>query len=302
MKRVYMALLMLGLTFSAFSQGRMIVHKIDGSKSLFSLSTLDSVTYKTAMIQVAAGTFTAGSTEVTISGFNIDRYEVTYEYWNEVRNWALANGYLADDLAIGHNGYNPAGTHNPVIEVSWQDAVRWCNARSEKEGLTPVYYTDGAQTTVYRTTDIDINNDAVKWSANGYRLPTETEWEFAARGGISTKGYDYSGSSTIDDVAWSITTAGGTTHSTGSKLANEIGIYDMSGNAMEWCWDWYDTVYPAGGTTDPQGPSTSKTYRVVRGGSFESDTYCLVADRHFNVLPNDRGLSAVANGFRCVKK
>ncbi len=249
------------------------------------------------MVSVAGGTFTARTTPVTISSFKIDKYEVTYELWTEVRNWALTHGYT--DLVAGQNGYNPSGTNNPVTKVNWYDIVKWCNARSEKDGLTPVYYTDNTQSTVYCTGQIDINLDAVKWNANGYRLPTEAEWEFAAGGGTSSQGYTYSGSNTIDNVAWYAFNSGTTTHTVGTMSANELGIYDMSGNVWEWCWDWYGSAYPSGGTTDPKGPSRTQTYRLMRGGSFHDFRvyYCQVFYRGFN-YPDFRGEDL---GFRCVQ-
>jgi formylglycine-generating enzyme required for sulfatase activity len=228
----------------------------------------------------------------------MDKYEVTYELWTEVRNWALAHGYLSTEIAVGSNGYNPIGLNNPVTYVNWYDVVKWCNARSEMKGLTPVYYTNSGQTTVYRSGQIDINIDAVKWSANGYRLPTETEWEFAARGGNQTYGYTYSGSNTIGDVAWYYTNSPNNTHTVGTKSANELGIYDMSGNVWEWCWDWWGSAYPSGGASDPKGPSTSQTSRLLRGGSFYSyEGLCRVANRSddYPLLRND------LSGFRCVQ-
>jgi formylglycine-generating enzyme required for sulfatase activity len=248
------------------------------------------------MVNVASGTLIVDATQVAINSFNIDIYEVTYEFWTEVRNWGLTNGY--SDLPTGQNGQNPVGANNPVTYVSWYDVIKWCNARSEKEGLTPVYYTNNSQVTIYRTGQIDLTSDAVKWTANGYRLPTECEWEFAARGGTLKHDYIYSGSNTIGDVAWFYDNSGSTTHTVCQKSANELGIYDMSGNVWEWCWDWWDSTYPSG-ITDPKGPATTKTYRLVRGGAFYVNApLCRVDFRSLNYLPNHR-LNAL--GFRCVQ-
>ena len=300
MKRTYITILLLAVTLSALSQRTMIVHKTNGTKSYSLLPGVDSVTFSAAlMVPVAGGTFTAGTTLVTIGPFKIDISEVTYELWTTVRTWALTHGYT--DLVAGQNGYSPVGTNNPVTRVNWYDVIKWCNARSEKDGLTPVYYTDNTQTAIYRTGQTVINIDAVKWNVNGYRLPTEAEWEFAALGGTQSKGFTYSGSNTVGDVAWYNGNSGITTHPVGQKTANELGIYDMSGNVWEWCWDWYDDVsetYPCGGNTDPQGPTTVQTYRILRGGSLDDNvSYCRVDYRYVD-HPVNRFNDV---GFRCVQ-
>jgi formylglycine-generating enzyme required for sulfatase activity len=248
------------------------------------------------MIPVASGTFTAGSTLVSISSFNIDMYEVTYEMWNDIRTWGNANGY---NLPAGQNGYTPVGSNNPVSNITWYDAVIWCNARSEKDGLTPVYYTDSQQSAVYRSGQIDINGSAVKWTANGYRLPTEAEWEYAGKGGKQSQGYKFSGSSTIDGVAWYDQNSASATHTVGQRAANELGIYDMSGNVWEWCWDWSSNAFPAGGTTDPKGPSApSSISRLMRGGNYASSSGACWTNYR---ISNDPGYPDAGLGFRCVK-
>ncbi len=249
------------------------------------------------LVPVAGGTFTAGTTPVTISSFKMDKYEVTFELWTEVRTWALTHGYT--DLVAGMNGYNPVGANNPVDSVNWYDVVKWCNARSEKDGLTPVYYSRSAQDTVYRTGDLNINVDAVKWTANGYRLPTEAEWEFAAKGGSQSKGFTFSGSNTIGDVAWYGTNSGGATHIVGTKQPNELGIYDMSGNVFEWCWDWFSMEYPSG-LTDPKGPSTTQSYRLYRGGNFGVRDFVIIFSVGFRLSSNPTNRDNVS-GFRCVQ-
>jgi formylglycine-generating enzyme required for sulfatase activity len=217
---------------------------------------------------------------VTLDAFYMGKYEVTKAEWDEVRTWGLSNGYT--DLAAGSG----KASNHPVHSITWYMMVKWCNARSQKEGLTPAYYTNDAQTTIYKTGSVNVTNAQVKWSASGYRLPTEAEWEKAARGGLSGKRFPwgdtishsqanyYAYSSFSYDSSGSVnnyhpTYATGSmpyTSPVGAFAANGYGLFDMTGNVFEWCWDWYGT-YAAGSQTNPRG-TTSGTYRVYRGGSW----------------------------------
>lgn len=141
------------------------------------------------MVYVPAG-FTAnskgvhtGTGKVFTSGFFMDKTEISKATWDEVRTWALANGYTFDNIGLATD------TNHPVVGVSWYDAVKWCNARSEKEGLAPVYFTDANRTTVYKTGTVIIRSTFCNWTAEGYRLPTRAEWSKAAWGGSTSGPY-----------------------------------------------------------------------------------------------------------------
>jgi formylglycine-generating enzyme required for sulfatase activity len=213
------------------------------------------------MITVQGGTLPSGSTLAgqQVQTFVISRTEVTWGEWKEVRAWALLNGY--SDLANVGAG---SGDNFPVTNVNWYDVVKWCNAKSQMCGLTPVYTVNG---TTYKTGQVVPNQSAL---ANGYRLPSEKEWEWAARGGINTKGFSYSGSNDVN-AAWYGSNAAEGTKAIGTKGANELGIYDMSGNVWEWCEDLINS-----------------TERRRRGGGWIGSAGLTVADRGYGSDPNDR--------------
>jgi formylglycine-generating enzyme len=288
------------------------------------------------MVLIPAGSFTMGNCmspgegnpdelplhAVNVSAFYMDTNLVTYTLWSNVYQWATNHGY-----SFTHAGSGKA-TNHPVQTVSWYDVVKWCNARSEKEGRVPCYYTDASlsQVTIYRIGQFDLATNWVSWMANGYRLPTEAEWEKAARGGTSGHRFPWSDSDTINwsranyyvyrsaatndyiydvnstsgyNLAW---TSGGYPYATavGSFGPNGYGLYDMAGNVWQWCWDWnHGGYYNLSPGTDPRGPGSSPYgSRILRGGSWGSvASYSRCAGRGFDVPIR----ADAYGGFRCVR-
>jgi formylglycine-generating enzyme required for sulfatase activity len=216
---------------------------------------------------------------VTLAAFYLAVTPTTWGDWVAVRNWAVAHGY--PDLASV--GAGKADMH-PVQMVSWYEVVKWCNAKSEKEGLVPVYYSNDAQTTVYRTGSVDVTLAQVKWTASGYRLPTEAEREYAARGGLAGKRFPWGDTIThsqanyYSDASYSYdlspTRGFNPTYATGFSpytspvggfAANGYGLFDMAGNVFEWNWDWAG-IYSSVAQTDPRGDA-SGSVRAFRGGA-----------------------------------
>jgi formylglycine-generating enzyme required for sulfatase activity len=264
------------------------------SKFRYRIGASDQWLAPLGMALIPAGSFQMGDDRVegpvhtvTVSAFAIDKWEVSIELWESVRGWGNTNGY---DLVTGGN----YSAKHPVQNMSWYDAVKWCNARTEKEGRVPAYYEDSTMNVVYRTGG--KVPAGVKWDV-GYRLPTEAEWEKAARGGVDGKLYPW-GTDEIGPGFANYSESGkGGTMPVGSYGANEYGLFDMAGNVWEWVWDWYGGYAP-NAQFDPRGP-TLGVDRVFRGGGLEySAEGCRVSSRINHNSPFGRGI--ISFGFRSV--
>ncbi|MBM4399147.1 MAG: SUMF1/EgtB/PvdO family nonheme iron enzyme [Candidatus Cloacimonetes bacterium] len=248
------------------------------------------------MVSVNGGTFNMGRTKnpppsdflspeqndelpvhaVTLTAFKIGKYETSQPEWNSV-------------MGTSPSVFFSLSTPNlPVENVNWYDAIRYCNIRSIAENLTPVYTIKGktnpdewGNTPTYFNTDWDAV--ICNWDANGYRLPTEAEWEYTARSSVNNPDYIYAGSDSLHHVGWFVDFAS-TTETVGLKGSNALSIFDMSGNVWEWCWDRRDSGYYAvSPSNNPKGPNTG-IHRVLRGGSWKSiNTNCRIAERNYSV-------------------
>jgi formylglycine-generating enzyme required for sulfatase activity len=263
---------------------------------------------------IPAGSFTMGDNldgdsdaipiTVTVSKFYMDTNLVSYSQWQTAYNWATNHGY-----GFANAGSGKAANH-PVQTVDWNDTVKWCNARSQQAGLTPVYYTDAGLTQVYRNGEVTVY---VNWAVNGYRLPTEAEWEKAARGGLSGQRFPWGNTISESQANYYGNTGfsydsgpngNNATFATGSYpytspvgyfAPNGYGLYDMAGNVIEWCWDWYGMPYAGG--SDPRGPASGSN-RVLRGGSWFDPAYYARCAYRDDLNPS---IAYDFIGFRCVR-
>ena len=277
-----------------------------------------------AMSLIPAGTFTMGENSsgadveypehsVTITTpYQMDTNDVTVADWIAVCTWAVANGYDLNPTPL----FNVPANH-PIQAVSWYDAVKWCNARSEMEGRVPCYYTDTDGHNVYRSGQVDLVNANVNWQGNGYRLPTEAQWERAARGGLQHANFPWGDTGdasrfnvwqywveVLDYQAptfpWTTPVGyfNGSQIPAGPDMANGYGLYDMAGNVWQWSWDRF-AAYGSLPDYDPTGPSTGD-HRINRGGSWWNNVDDARCAKRYPYTPlGDNVYGSI--GFRCVR-
>jgi sulfatase modifying factor 1 len=231
------------------------------------------------MVKVEGGKFLMGSPdenkiaendeqkqhEVTVGNFEINKLEVSVWEWKEYCKKTKKQMPAKQVWGINDN--------YPITNIAWNDAVNYCNWLSKQDGYKPVYTFAGP-------------NIICDFTANGYRLPTEAEWEYAAKGGKKSKNYIFSGSNISNEIAWQQNSSDKRPHAVGTKLANELGIYDMSGNVWEWCYDWYNKdYYKSEDGNNPTGPIRGEK-KSVRGGSWDSKESYLRTSNRISTTPD----------------
>jgi len=291
MKKLLITLL--ALTLSCFA-GKLNINTTSGTTQV-DFNDIVSIQIEENMILVPSGSFLMGNLyvatplhTVNLNSYYIGKYEITQAEWLAV---------------MGTNPSNNYGIDKPVDNISWYDALVYCNLRSAAEGLDPCYYITGyanpanwGPVPIYDNTT--WNSVSCSFGASGYRLPTEAEWEYAARGRSAYHVYDYSGSDVLGNVAWYNGNSGGFTQLGGYKLGNELSLFDMTGNVAEWNWDRYE-AYTQDTQNNPTGATTGNT-RVIRGGSVSdatNDFYHVSARK--NILPSVKNSGT---GLRVVRK
>ncbi len=284
------------LLFGVF--GVVLVLGIGCSKS--TTEPVDPAPREIVMVSVPSGTFQRDATATNTSyvdAFYMSDTEITRHQFTTVTG--------LDDPSDTNVS---TGTDDPVQMVNWYHALVFCNKLSMLEGLTPVYTISSSTDpddwgAVPTSNDTTWNAVTVNWTASGYRLPTEMEWMWAAMGAVNgTTGYTKAfagstGSNVLGDYAWTSENSSGTTHPVGTKLPNELGLYDMSGNVWDWCWDWY-ADYPTGNQDNYTGVASGGS-RVLRGGSWDDDASEASVDSR---LAGGTSYQGYFIGFRVVRQ